>query len=110
MISRSFQIFSLVCSAVLLLAAKDAYAGSPDGGAIAVPSDFDLSDRPAERRTISRYRLGGEDDRAQFKKDKLGPRWSFSPMSGGPTLEFAALGAGRKGAPRLAHVGVDWSF
>ena len=46
----------------------------------------------------------------RFRADKLGPHWSISPVAGGPTVELAALGAGRKGTPKLAHVGVDWSF
>ena len=43
-------------------------------------------------------------------KEDLGPRWSMQLDSSGPWVQLAALGAGRKGRPGLAHVAVDWSF
>ena len=39
-----------------------------------------------------------------------GPSWSYQPEPRGPVLELAALGAGRKGRPKLVHVSIDWSF
>ena len=90
-----------MCGAVVFLTCGAVHARPSGNTVIAVPSDFDLSAHSADRTPPQRYRLGGDEDRAQFKKDKLGPHWSFSPLNGGPTLELA---------PRLAHVGVDWSF
>ena len=39
-----------------------------------------------------------------------GPSWSYQQGASGPVLELAALGAGKKGRPKLVHVALDWSF
>jgi len=47
---------------------------------------------------------------AVWPKDELGPRFAFEPRAGGPVVEVAALGAGKKGRPGLAHIALDWDF
>lgn len=109
MMSRSLVFLCFVCSAVLLFVGKSACAKASGEDALAVASDFDLARHGRARGDQKRFRLG-QGDPARFRTDKLGPHWSISPVAGGPTVELAALGAGRKGTPKLAHVGVDWSF
>lgn len=108
--SRCLFLISLCCGAGLSCANSSASAksGSPDDLAASV--DFDLARHTSSRKADRRFRLADEDDPETFRSGKLGPRWSYIPISGGPTVEVGALGAGRKGTPKLAHVGVDWSF
>ena len=47
---------------------------------------------------------------AVWPKDELGPRFAFEPRAGGPVVEVAALGAGKKGRPGLAHIALGWDF
>lgn len=42
--------------------------------------------------------------------DQFDPHITYQPLDGGPTFALAALGAGRKGRPGLAHVALGWSF
>lgn len=105
--SRSFQSFSFLCSAVLLLAARDAYAHPQQVSPEPLASEFDLARHGEDSGSDRRHRLG-EVSQA-YPKDKLGPRWR-SENAGGLTFEAGALGAGRKGMPRLAHIGVYSSF
>lgn len=110
MMSRSFLILSLVCSVVLLVAASAAFAQPTDGSPLALQSDFDLARHGQDRDGDKRFRIRNMDGARGFRTGPSGPQWSYSPVDGGPTVELAALGAGRKGAPKLAHVGVDWNF
>jgi hypothetical protein len=102
--------FALLGGLILAGFAADLHARPAGNGAIAVPSDFDLSDHGAKEHSGTRFRLASDDDGPRFTRGPSGPYWSYSPISGGPKLEAGALGAGRKGAPKLAHVGVDWNF
>jgi len=43
-------------------------------------------------------------------REELGPSWTFQRGSNGPVLQFAALGAGKKERPGLAHLALDWNF
>lgn len=43
-------------------------------------------------------------------KEKYGPHWSYRPGPAAPKLQVAALGAGSKKYPRVAHVAMDWEF
>jgi len=43
-------------------------------------------------------------------KEELGPRWQYQRGISGPVLQFAALGAGQKERPGLAHFALDWYF
>lgn len=74
--------------------------------------NFDLA-RHVAARTMprgDRERAGTEASQPQFAESPLGPRWSYQVAEDGPSLEFSALGAGRKNGPRLLQVGVDWQF
>ena len=43
-------------------------------------------------------------------KEELGPSWTLESGKGGPVLQIAALGAGKKDRPGLAHLAIDWNF
>ena len=97
------------CALAVALCCESAVARPVLKSEAPLASDFDLSRRGASDDG-ARYRVRGESEGRRYAKDKLGPYITYNPVSGGPTLEFGALGAGRKGTPGLAHVGVDWSF
>ncbi|WP_041558426.1 hypothetical protein [Novosphingobium sp. PP1Y] len=71
---------------------------------------------PASPNTIARYR----NTEAAFAitrasqplpaSDLPNLQWAYKPDSEGPSIEVAALGAGRKGTPRLAHLALGWDF
>ncbi|MBB4856835.1 hypothetical protein HNO88_000132 [Novosphingobium chloroacetimidivorans] len=106
--SRSFLIFSLLCSAVLLVAAQSAFARpDPRMGAV---SRFDLAQTLRSHPDQRRFRLGQSDRTPRFRDEKIKPHWVYSPVEGGPAVEVGALGGGRKGTPKLAHVRVGWNF
>lgn len=109
MIDRRTKISALFCSLVPVVCAGPALARSAPELQTPLASDFDLS-RQEARDDGARYRVRRDGEGRRYPKDKLGPYLTYNPVSGGPTLEFGALGAGRKGTPGLAHVGVDWSF
>lgn len=52
----------------------------------------------------------GEDGTEQFRLERARLKWTYVPVDGGPTLEVGALGGGRKGTPKLAHVKLGWRF
>lgn len=43
-------------------------------------------------------------------KEKYKPYWAYRLRAPGPNIEIAALGAGNKTYPRVAHVAMDWQF
>ena len=107
MIRRMLPPHRLLCALPLLALAPSAEAGQrkPIPGV----GDFDLARDVSSHEDERRFRLDSDAGR-RFPKESLGPQWSYNPLRGGPSLEVAALGAGRKGSPKLAHVRVDWSF
>jgi hypothetical protein len=109
MINRRIKTLALLCTVVPAVCPFGVLARSAPELQPPLASDFDLS-RQNSQDDGARYRVRREGEGRRFSKDKLGPYLTFNPVSGGPTLEFGALGAGRKGTPGLAHVGVDWSF
>lgn len=109
MIDRPTNLLALVCSLAIAASSQAAFARSAPETRAPLASDFDLS-RHGPADDGARYRVRHEGEGRRYPKDTLGPYLTYNPVSGGPVLEFGALGAGRKGTPGLAHVGVDWSF
>ena len=99
---------TIFISALLVLGAGVTQAFAKEAK-VPIATKFDL-ERHAPASDTERFRVKLESDGTRFPKDQLGPHFTYIPLSGGPTLEVAALGAGRKGTPGLAHVGVDWRF
>jgi len=104
------KIFTPLTCTLAAFASMQTACAQP-GGVQPAPlsTDFDLAHHGPQDETV-RHRVDQQLEESRFSKGKLGPHVTFSPMSGGPTLEFGAFGAGRKGTPGLAHVGVDWRF
>ena len=82
-------------------------------------SGFDLATRkPGFRSHIARQKKPNGMSRAEAAQAEFqqqgtslsGPSWSYQPGAGGPVVELAALGAGKKGRPKLVHVAIDWNF
>jgi hypothetical protein len=44
------------------------------------------------------------------EEESLGPMMRYQPYSRGPSIEIAAFGAGRKTAPRIVHLALNWGF
>ncbi|RYE57688.1 MAG: hypothetical protein EOP18_02365 [Rhizobiaceae bacterium] len=86
-----------------------ALAGSDDA-ALSRPGEFHLLRADGARLVAQRFRLDGSAATDRFRLPKSRPQWTYSPIEGGPTVVLAALGGGRKGAPKLAHVRIDWHF
>ncbi|WP_275227125.1 hypothetical protein [Novosphingobium album (ex Liu et al. 2023)] len=72
--------------------------------------DFDLARDIAIRAQASGETATARGVRPGYPKEKLGPHWSFQPLDDGPQIEMGALGGGRKGMPKIAHVGLNWDF
>ncbi|MBV1916613.1 MAG: hypothetical protein KUG65_00905 [Sphingomonadaceae bacterium] len=52
-----------------------------------------------------------QDNTAGFSaKEDLAPHFTYEAGSGGPVLEIAALGGGRRENPGLAHLALGWNF
>jgi hypothetical protein len=109
MVAAWMNPFAALCALVVSLCGESAVARPVSASQAPLASDFDLS-RQASSDDGARYRVRREGEGRRYAKDKLGPYITYNPISGGPTFEFGALGAGRKGTPGLAHVGVDWNF
>lgn len=102
------NVSAAVCCLAFVAWAHTASARTVPENIEPLTSEFDLSRHPrSDEGAEHRVR---PDEGGRYPKDKLGPHFTYNPVRGGPTLEFGALGAGRKGMPRLAHVGVDWRF
>jgi hypothetical protein len=99
-----------LCCTLVVASAPFAFARTIPERHHPVATDFDLSRHEKGKDEGRRYRVRKDGESPRFRKGDLGPYVTYNPVSGGPTLEFGALGAGRKGTPGLAHVGVDWSF
>lgn len=109
MINRDNTFLAPLGCIIIALTASPAFARTASASH-PIASDFDLSSHGKADDGGQRYRVRNETEGKRFRKGDLGPHVTYNPVSGGPTLEFGALGAGRKGTPGLAHVGVDWSF
>ena len=106
---RHVKLITFACCTTLVVCPQLACASSVPERQVTIASDFDLSSHDETQNDGQQYRVR-QDETRRFRKGDLGPYLTYNPVSGGPTLEFGALGAGRKGTPGLAHVGVDWSF
>ncbi|WP_159866797.1 hypothetical protein [Novosphingobium sp. 9U] len=106
--ARTFLILGSLCGAALPGVAPLAIARpAPE---FAAAADFDLAQTLRNHGRERRFRLGQSDRTPRFRDEKVKPEWTYSPIDGGPSVELGALGGGRKGSPKLAHVRVDWNF
>lgn len=96
------------------LAAKPAHSShiAPDA---TIADNFDLAEHVAGRRPVaeddaiaSTRRVPRGLDLRSFAFDP--PTYEYLIAEGGPVLIAGAMGGGRKGAPKLLHVMVDWDF
>jgi hypothetical protein len=101
--------FVVLLGMALPFTSQPAIAGA-DGASLRSSGEFRLLRADAARLVEQRFRLGGSAWADPFRLPKVRPQWTYSPAEGGPTLVLAALGGGRKGAPKLAHVRIDWHF
>lgn len=110
MTNRQIKLLTFACCPALIASPQLACANPIAERQVAIATDFDLSNHDVTQDEGQQYRVRPDVDGRRFRKGGSGPYLTYNPVSGGPTLEFGALGAGRKGTPGLAHVGVDWSF
>lgn len=78
-------------------------------------SDFDLSKSamPAKSRERTRTEIASEDPAMPASMrvaDLEAPEVELSFADNGPAVLVGAFGGRRSGMPRLAHVGLDWTF
>lgn len=110
MTDRWMILLALLCCTILAACAQSAFARPLPQRHAPLASDFDLSRHDGQEDEGNAYRVSQEGESRRFRKGDLGPYLTYNPVNGGPTLEFGALGAGRKGTPGLAHIGMDWRF
>ncbi len=124
---RKLKCVNVLTGIVLLGGTGVAFAAeAPVGSAKDTPwpmeLNFDLSrDCPPEDSRSLLVLLPGDAEPLQTEnasvppdgmivREELGPSWTFQRGSSGPVLQFAALGAGKKERPGLAHLALDWNF
>lgn len=88
------------------LAAQSAQAPSP-----LAASDFDLSSAVVLRQPVDAPPpLAPVKPRNLDTRDSSAPEAEWQFAEGGPVVVVGAMGGRRSGMPKLAHVGLDWSF
>jgi len=100
--------------------AKENGSPTPDKGMTL--SDFDLArDCPREALASDEEAQSGPDEghlHTALLSEPVDtsdngiprPHWAQQIYEDGPSIEFGALGAGRKGTPRLVHLALNWDY
>jgi hypothetical protein len=108
MTTRHFLSSAILLSALSPMAAMSALAETDDRSR--VEHDFKVLNEMAQLPADHDFRLGSVGTVDDFRLPKLRASWTYRLVEGGPVLELGALGGGRKGTPKLAHVRVNWRF
>lgn len=109
-------------AAVAMAVAQPALADKPDNAAgdrpVALeplPADFDLAEMPdngasrVDRRTVA-PRAPQAPPGIDLREISWDPPGGEVEFENGAVLLVGALGAERKGLPKLAHIALDWDF